>query len=73
MGRQVAALIRTCRSSWQADGTPLSIISFTVTDGRITAIAIVADPARLASMLLPDPSRVGEDPAIDEPGGRMNR
>ncbi|MEU4233847.1 hypothetical protein AB0F17_57045 [Nonomuraea sp. NPDC026600] len=42
--------------SWREDGTPLSIISFTVTDDRITAIAIVADPARLASMRLPDPA-----------------
>jgi RNA polymerase sigma-70 factor (ECF subfamily) len=42
--------------SWREDGTPLSIISFTVADGRITAIAIVADPARLASMRLPDPA-----------------
>ncbi|MGN9786227.1 sigma-70 family RNA polymerase sigma factor [Nonomuraea sp. ZG12] len=42
--------------SWREDGTPLSIISFTVAGGRITAIAIVADPARLASMHLPDPA-----------------
>ncbi|MEV0353272.1 sigma-70 family RNA polymerase sigma factor [Nonomuraea sp. NPDC050680] len=40
--------------SWREDGTPLSIISFTVADGRIAAIAIVADPARIASMHLPD-------------------
>ncbi|MBN6053641.1 sigma-70 family RNA polymerase sigma factor [Nonomuraea sp. RK-328] len=42
--------------SWREDGTPLSIISFTVTDDRIAAIAILADPARLASMRLPDPA-----------------
>ncbi|MEV4061442.1 sigma-70 family RNA polymerase sigma factor [Nonomuraea dietziae] len=42
--------------SWREDGTPLSIISFTVADGRIAAIAIVADPARLALMHLPDPA-----------------
>ncbi|WP_433515328.1 sigma-70 family RNA polymerase sigma factor [Nonomuraea sp. CA-143628] len=36
--------------SWREDGTPLSIISFTVADDRIAAIAIVADPAKLASM-----------------------
>ncbi|MEU7746758.1 sigma-70 family RNA polymerase sigma factor [Nonomuraea sp. NPDC049158] len=35
--------------SWREDGTPLSVISFTVADGRIAAIAIVADPAKLAS------------------------
>jgi RNA polymerase sigma-70 factor (ECF subfamily) len=42
--------------SWREDGTPLSIISFTVADGRIAAIAIVADPVRLASMRRPDPA-----------------
>ncbi|GAA2279340.1 hypothetical protein GCM10010149_23890 [Nonomuraea roseoviolacea subsp. roseoviolacea] len=42
--------------AWREDGTPLSIISFTVAGGRIAAIAIVADPARLASMRLPDPA-----------------
>ncbi|MGW0810155.1 sigma-70 family RNA polymerase sigma factor [Nonomuraea sp. NPDC002799] len=41
--------------SWRADGAPLSIMSFTVADGRITGIAVVIDPARLASMDLPDP------------------
>lgn len=41
--------------AWREDGTPLSIISFTVAGGRITAIAIVVDPARLASIHLPDP------------------
>ncbi|GAA2311635.1 sigma-70 family RNA polymerase sigma factor [Nonomuraea roseoviolacea subsp. roseoviolacea] len=46
--------------SWREDGTPLSIISFTVADDRIAAIAIVADPARLASMRLPDPACVIE-------------
>ncbi|NUW40850.1 sigma-70 family RNA polymerase sigma factor [Nonomuraea rhodomycinica] len=45
--------------SWREDGTPLSIISFTVADGRIAAIAIVADPARLASTHLPDPAEPG--------------
>ncbi|MEU4225337.1 sigma-70 family RNA polymerase sigma factor [Nonomuraea sp. NPDC026600] len=42
--------------SWREDGTPLSIISFTVTDDRITAIAIVADPAKLESLRLPNPA-----------------
>jgi RNA polymerase sigma factor (sigma-70 family) len=41
--------------SWREDGTPLSVIAFTVVDGRIVAIATVIDPARLASMDLPDP------------------
>lgn len=42
--------------SWRADGGPLSAIAFTVVGGRIAAIAIVTDPARLASMDLPDPA-----------------
>ncbi|MEV0383311.1 sigma-70 family RNA polymerase sigma factor [Nonomuraea sp. NPDC050643] len=41
--------------SWRADGSPLSVIAFTVVDGRIVGIAAVSDPARLASMHLPDP------------------
>ncbi|WP_067487814.1 sigma-70 family RNA polymerase sigma factor [Actinomadura hibisca] len=41
--------------SWREDGTPLSVVAFTVVDGRITDIAVVVDPARLASMDLPDP------------------
>ncbi|WP_329213981.1 sigma-70 family RNA polymerase sigma factor [Streptomyces sp. NBC_00683] len=40
--------------SWREDGTPLSVMAFTVVGGRITAIAVVTDPARLASMDLPD-------------------
>jgi RNA polymerase sigma-70 factor (ECF subfamily) len=41
--------------SWREDGAPLSVIAFTVVDGRIAGIAVVIDPARLASMDLPDP------------------
>ncbi|MGW5720861.1 sigma-70 family RNA polymerase sigma factor [Amycolatopsis sp. NPDC003865] len=41
--------------AWHADGTPMSVVAFTVTGGRITGIAAVADPARLASMRLPKP------------------
>jgi RNA polymerase sigma-70 factor (ECF subfamily) len=41
--------------SWREDGAPLSVIAFTVVDGRIASIAAVTDPARLASMDLPDP------------------
>lgn len=40
--------------SWREDGTPLSVMAYTVVDGRITTIAVVTDPARLASMDLPD-------------------
>jgi hypothetical protein len=41
--------------SWREDGTPLSLIAFTVVEGRIAAIAAVTDPARLTSMDLPAP------------------
>ncbi|TQS29331.1 sigma-70 family RNA polymerase sigma factor [Microbispora sp. KK1-11] len=41
--------------SWREDGTPLSVMAFTVVDRRITGIAVVIDPARLAAMDLPDP------------------
>ncbi|MFF3442723.1 sigma-70 family RNA polymerase sigma factor [Streptosporangium sp. NPDC002721] len=41
--------------SWREDGTPLSVMAFTVVDGRIAAIATVIDPARLATLDLPDP------------------
>ncbi|MBE3012748.1 sigma-70 family RNA polymerase sigma factor [Microbispora sp. NEAU-D428] len=41
--------------AWREDGTPLSVMAFTVADGRIAHIAVVADPARLAAMDLPDP------------------
>jgi RNA polymerase sigma-70 factor (ECF subfamily) len=42
--------------SWREDGSPLSVLAFTVADGRIIGIAAVTDPARLASMGLPDPA-----------------
>ncbi|MEU8381431.1 hypothetical protein [Streptosporangium sp. NPDC048865] len=41
--------------SWREDGTPLSLMAFTVVDGRIAAVTTVTDPARLASADLPDP------------------
>jgi RNA polymerase sigma-70 factor (ECF subfamily) len=41
--------------SWREDGTPLSLMSFTIAGGRIAGIAVVIDPARLASMDLPEP------------------
>ncbi|HEY3469825.1 MAG TPA: sigma-70 family RNA polymerase sigma factor [Amycolatopsis sp.] len=41
--------------AWRPDGTPLSVVAFTVADGRIVGIAAVADPVKLASMDLPDP------------------
>jgi RNA polymerase sigma-70 factor (ECF subfamily) len=42
--------------SWREDGAPLSVVAFTVVDGRIAGIAVVTDPARLASMDLPGPA-----------------
>ncbi|GGO48253.1 MULTISPECIES: sigma-70 family RNA polymerase sigma factor [Streptomyces] len=42
--------------SWREDGTPLSVLAFTVVDGRITGITAVIDPAKLALMDLPDPA-----------------
>ncbi|WP_223767331.1 hypothetical protein [Streptomyces huiliensis] len=42
--------------SWRPDGTPLSVIAFTVAGGRITGIRIIVDPVRLASVRLPAPA-----------------
>ncbi|MFE4308043.1 sigma-70 family RNA polymerase sigma factor [Streptomyces sp. NPDC056517] len=42
--------------SWRPDGAPLSVIAFTVVESRITAIRIVVDPAKLASIPLAAPS-----------------
>ncbi|WP_418960670.1 sigma-70 family RNA polymerase sigma factor [Streptomyces tritici] len=42
--------------SWRPDGTPLSVIAFTVVEDRITRIHIVVDPAKLASIQLPAPA-----------------
>ncbi|MFJ9448281.1 sigma-70 family RNA polymerase sigma factor [Kitasatospora sp. NPDC101235] len=35
--------------SWREDGTPLSVLAFTVADGRITDITAVVHPAKLAA------------------------
>lgn len=42
--------------AWHEDGTPRSVIAFTITDGRITAITAVVAPAKLALLDLPDPA-----------------
>ncbi len=42
--------------SWREDGTALSVLAFTVADGRITDITVMADPSKLALMDLPDPA-----------------
>ncbi|MGW5000719.1 sigma-70 family RNA polymerase sigma factor [Streptomyces hydrogenans] len=54
-GRAVRVNGSPGQMSWRPDGTPLSLIAFTVTDGRIAAIHIVVDPARLAAINLPVP------------------
>ncbi|MBB4912980.1 sigma-70 family RNA polymerase sigma factor [Streptosporangium saharense] len=41
--------------AWREDGTPFSVLAFTVTEGRITAITAIVDPAKLARMDLPGP------------------
>ncbi|MDX3533738.1 hypothetical protein PV721_05035 [Streptomyces sp. MB09-01] len=41
--------------AWNEDGAPLSLLVFTVAEGRITEITAVVDPAELALMDLPDP------------------
>ncbi|MGC4831772.1 sigma-70 family RNA polymerase sigma factor [Micromonospora arida] len=41
--------------SWNENGTPLSLLAFTVADGHITEITAVIDPAKLALIDLPDP------------------
>ncbi|MFH8370463.1 sigma-70 family RNA polymerase sigma factor [Streptomyces sp. NPDC018031] len=42
--------------SWREDGTPLSVVAFTVAGGRVAGITIVIDPAKLALMDLPAPA-----------------
>ncbi|MFI6184300.1 hypothetical protein ACIA8R_52845 [Nonomuraea sp. NPDC051191] len=37
----------------RSEGTPLSVIAFTVAVGRITGIHMAVDPAKLASIDLP--------------------
>ncbi|EFL12848.1 sigma-70 family RNA polymerase sigma factor [Streptomyces sp. C] len=42
--------------SWNEDGSPRSLLAFTVTNGQITHITAVTDPAKLALVNLPDPA-----------------
>ncbi|WAZ26234.1 sigma-70 family RNA polymerase sigma factor [Streptomyces cinnabarinus] len=41
--------------SWHEDGTPLSVLAFTIADDRITEITAVVDPAKLARLDIPAP------------------
>ncbi|MFI6088405.1 sigma-70 family RNA polymerase sigma factor [Streptomyces sp. NPDC051218] len=60
-GQEVTVNGRPGVISWSQDGTPAALLSFTVTDGRITEITAVVDPARLALMDLPNPVRARQD------------
>ena len=61
--RMFAALAATSRPvlvdgvtgvvSWSAEGTPMSLMTFLVEDGRIVEITSLADPSRLVRMDLP--------------------
>jgi RNA polymerase sigma-70 factor (ECF subfamily) len=42
-------------AAWTTQGKPLGIMVCTVTEGRLTAITSIADPARLATLDLPEP------------------
>ncbi|MBM7173025.1 sigma-70 family RNA polymerase sigma factor [Streptomyces sp. G44] len=46
--------------SWREDGAPLSVVAFDVVDGRITAITVVVDPAKLALLDLPAAPAAGQ-------------
>ncbi len=66
-GRAVLVDGRPGIVSWGEDGAPLSIMAFTVVDGRITGIAVVSDPDRLAAMDLPVPGAAAVDRAGSGP------
>lgn len=50
-----AATVHPGVISWSKDGTPPSLLAFTVTNGHITEITAVVDPAEPALINLPDP------------------
>lgn len=56
LGRTATVNGRPGVIAWKEDGTPLSLLAFTVVDGCITEITAVVDPARLALMDLPSPA-----------------
>lgn len=57
-GRAVLVNGRPGVMSWRADGSPLSVVAFTIAGGRITDITVVVDPVRLAAAELPGPGVV---------------
>jgi RNA polymerase sigma factor (sigma-70 family) len=54
-GRAVLVNRRPGIMWWREDGVPLALMTFTVVEDRITEIALVVDPGRLASLDLPEP------------------
>ncbi|MGP4112632.1 sigma-70 family RNA polymerase sigma factor [Streptomyces sp. 4N509B] len=42
--------------AWREDGSPLSLVAFTVVEQRITDITVVVDRERLAAIELPEPA-----------------
>jgi hypothetical protein len=46
--------------SWREDVAPLSVMAFTVIDGRIAGIAAVTDPAKFG----PQPGQAAQYPAV---------
>ncbi|MEV4007186.1 DUF3027 domain-containing protein, partial [Actinomadura sp. NPDC049753] len=50
-GQVMHALVNgTAGIVWFEDGRPQSVLAFTVAEGRVTAIDILADPDRLAAL-----------------------
>ncbi len=47
--------------TWSRTGKPLSLMSCTVRDGKIVDVVALLDPARLATMDLPDSGAPGQD------------
>ncbi|BBZ02618.1 DNA-directed RNA polymerase sigma-70 factor [Mycolicibacterium chitae] len=47
--------------SWSRSGKPLGLMSCTVRDGKIVDVVALLDPARLATMDLPDSGAPGQD------------
>jgi RNA polymerase sigma-70 factor (ECF subfamily) len=56
MGRAALVGGRPGVAAWNEDGALISVLAFTILDGRIADITAVTDPAKLALMHLPDPA-----------------
>ena len=56
-GWQLTALVGAAGVVVTLDGQPLTVMSFTITDGKVTGIDAISDPGRvrgLAATVLPD-------------------